>query len=753
MAYANKELETFIDNVATASKNLNAFVDFKYFYADLEGLLESYGNCAKFSVIIFYDQLNRFYIDFSNAYDESVINNVPVELARSVLDKSFRSPASWYADTGSNSDFLSVNNVTQPIIGCEPLVYKNQVYGLLVIHESVENEPLNQLWIQVLATLSSTAIINLQLYEETNHEAIENSAKLGAINRAGELLSHMDLDTLMVKIMGLVLDIVNAQVGSIMLVEKNTFVTKVEWGLRDEVMKKISHSSGIPLINNVMNNKEPLYIKDVMSDNRILNNHIVEGIDSIIIIPLYTNDRFLGLVNIVNPSEKKESSTDDMELLITITNLVSISVENALLYMEALEQERMQEQLNIARKIQQDLLPQEEPHYEHFDIAGINIMCDETGGDYYDYFSNNPEQYLNIVVGDVSGHGLGSAVYMAIARAHIRSLRDNISDISDAMCAVNKTLTYDMEKHDQFITLFLMTLDIQSKVLTYVSAGHERIIVYRTASDEFIFLQSTGLPLGLFGESEYHSEIFQLCEGDILFLYTDGLKEMMNIKHELFGIERIKASLQKHAQHSAEVMRDNIIKDALEYAGGQPSQDDVTVIVIKVKKNEENPKLTDNLNKEKRHSFVYLPNDLPAITDELIFEAAIDSVLSQKEELLEQMLEKTFSIVEKDDFLEFTFRLCLDEMMTNGIMHGNAFDPSKKLFVAIYKGCNTLSFYIRDEGKGFDESQLVISDVPTDWLRENGRGVFLIGKMMDGVTFFNGGSGVFMTKNVSYKKM
>ena len=152
------------------------------------------------------------------------------------------------------------------------------------------------------------------------------------------------------------------------------------------------------------------------------------------------------------------------------------------MYKEALEKERIREQLNIARKIQQDLMPAEAPQFDDYDISGINITCDETGGDYYDYFSPEPDKFMNIVVGDVSGHGIGAALFMATARAHIRASINNMESILKAMSIINNLLIEDMEKNDHFMTLFVLRLDLKSMQIKYISAGHETAIIYRTST-------------------------------------------------------------------------------------------------------------------------------------------------------------------------------------------------------------------------------------------------------------------------------
>ena len=751
-----ESINDYANDVIQVSHQLASCVDFISFYSELESVLFRFGGCSKYSIIIYYDQLKEFYIDYSNVFNSEAFNKVPVNLENTGLYKCFSNKESYYRNDNEELRQIYFIDENAPIYGFEPLLYKTQIYGLIVFHEAAENIGLDHDWLRLISNFAATSVINLQLYQETNQEATENSAKLWAINSAGELLSHMNLDILLVKVMELALSIVSAQVGSIILEEGGKLATKVEWGLNDAIVNNIKHADGRLLINFVRESREPFLVMNAKDDPRIDISALDVEMDSMIIIPLYTNDRFLGLVIIVNPSGSEKSYTRDTELLVTITNLVSISIENAILYKEALEKERIREQLNIARKIQQDLMPAESPQLKNYDISGINITCDETGGDYYDYFSLNPEAFLNIIVGDVSGHGIGAALFMATARAHIRASVNNYKSISKAMEVVNNLLLVDMEKNDQFMTLLIMHLDIKKKEIAYTSAGHEIAIVYRPAENTFIELHSTGLPLGLIEDSSFKEEKCKLKAGDVILLYTDGIKEAMNKKDELFGYEQIKDVLSKNSEYSADEIRERILNEVMAFSDGCEQQDDWTVVVIKVKetkkKTQKSENDKENVDSEDENSsmpsHVRYGTEVPTPSGEKVIESIIESNLNQKELLLEELMVAIDKIAHFDLEGEFNLRLSLDEALTNGIKHGNKCDISKKLFVRMYCDDSHVSFLIKDEGAGFSEDKFKSLLKPNKWFEENGRGVYLISQLMDEVNYFDSGTGVFMKKKL-----
>ncbi len=748
-------LDVSLNDFIRISQRLNSCVDFISFYSDLEGLLFRFGYCSKFSVIIYYDQLKDFYLEYSNLIDGESFNTESLSFDGSVLYECFTDKKPVYVADGEDAIVFEFAGRKYETLGCEPLLYRNQIFGMILFHKTRHEKVLNERMLHVVSNLASTTIINLQLYQETNQEASENAAKLWAISSAGELLSHMDLDTLLVKVMELVLSIVSAQVGSIMIIENDELSTKVEWGLEDKVIKRVKHSSGVPLVEYVFHEKEPFLTLNLKEDDRINDESLDVEIESLLSIPLYTASRNIGVVNIINSSDREKFSDKDIDLLVTMTNLVSISIENALLYKVALERERIREQLNIAHKIQQDLMPSKSPELDDYCIDGVNLTCDETGGDYYDYFSVNPEKHLNIIVGDVSGHGIAAALFMATARVHLRTAMTNIDSLSAAMEQVNTLLIQDMETNDKFITIIAMTLDLAKKKIRYISAGHETGIVYRESSDSFIELHSTGLPLGLIDGATFEEKEYQLQEGDVVLLYTDGIKEAMNNKEEMFGFPKIKELLKKYSHFPVDEIKNKIFEEVETFCQGVPREDDWTVVVLKVKESPEgnDSKKKSIKNKEdvencENNGGVKYLSKKPVIKGEKLFEEEVDNNLIQKEIVLDKLI----SLVEKNTDIDneseemFNLRLCLDEAMTNSILHGNNGDDSKKLYVALFKEKNHISFLIKDEGEGFDANQIEISGSPPLWELENGRGVYLIGKLMDEVVFFDGGASIFMKK-------
>jgi sigma-B regulation protein RsbU (phosphoserine phosphatase) len=240
-----------------------------------------------------------------------------------------------------------------------------------------------------------------------------------------------------------------------------------------------------------------------------------------------------------------------------------------------------QEQFRIAREIQQHLFPKAAPALQGFDIAGQSYPADATGGDYFDIMSML-QGCLGVVIGDVTGHGVGPALLMAETRAYLRILAKTNSDAGIILTKANRVLAEDLG-YERFVTLFLARLDPQSCRLAYVNAGHVPGYILDARGRVVNVLKRTGLPLGLRPDTEYHEtgEI-HLSPGQIFAMLTDGFEEAQNAADEMFGTERVVGIIQQNRQLSAAAIVEKLRQAVVEFSGAAPQLDDLTAIIIKV---------------------------------------------------------------------------------------------------------------------------------------------------------------------------
>ena len=250
-----------------------------------------------------------------------------------------------------------------------------------------------------------------------------------------------------------------------------------------------------------------------------------------------------------------------------------------------IERERMQQSLNLAKQVQQNLLPKNNLKINGFDIAGKSVYCDETGGDYYDFISirDNHKQKIGVAIGDVSGHGIPSALLMATIRASLRQRASLPGNIAKIITDVNCQLVQDVEDSGQFMTMFFLALNTESRQLEWVRAGHDPAMLYNPGSDSFSELGGSGIALGVDPKWIYEdNKKTDFSYGQIIFLSTDGIWEARNKKGEMLGKEPILNAIRKNASSDASQIIDAIFDTLDKFIGGVKIEDDMTSVIIKM---------------------------------------------------------------------------------------------------------------------------------------------------------------------------
>ena len=247
--------------------------------------------------------------------------------------------------------------------------------------------------------------------------------------------------------------------------------------------------------------------------------------------------------------------------------------------------DQLRHSLEVAKEVQQNLLPAKPPQLEGLQVAGRSVYCDETGGDYYDFIEYDQDESgrLGIVIGDVSGHGISSALLMATARAFLRQRTALPGTAAEIISDVNRQLTRDVAESGSFMSMFYLTIDKQNRSLKWVRAGHDPAILYNPADDSITELKGPGIVLGV-------DEHFQFVEGMqdglhdglVILLGTDGIWEARSLKGEMFGKEALYAIIRKNSDQDADTILDRIIDGLTDFQQGAEVEDDVTLVVLKV---------------------------------------------------------------------------------------------------------------------------------------------------------------------------
>ena len=241
--------------------------------------------------------------------------------------------------------------------------------------------------------------------------------------------------------------------------------------------------------------------------------------------------------------------------------------------------------LALAGEVQKSLLPQDQPRVKGLDIAGRNVSCDEIGGDYFDFLWRRDSRKgpFSVVVGDISGHGVDSALLMTTARAFLRMRASQPGTIAEIVTAMNRHLTRDILESGRFMTLFYLTIDSGKRRLEWVRAGHDPALIYDPASDEFDELKGSGVALGVKDDFDYEqNRRSDLAKSQIIAVGTDGIWEAVNKKGEMFGKERLKEVIRRNAAAGAGDILNAVYTELNSFTRGQKSEDDITLVIVKV---------------------------------------------------------------------------------------------------------------------------------------------------------------------------
>src|SRR5215217_7312424 len=252
------------------------------------------------------------------------------------------------------------------------------------------------------------------------------------------------------------------------------------------------------------------------------------------------------------------------------------TLRGQLLVTERIERERIEQDLRVARSIQQASLPKELPTLEGWQISPFYQPAREVGGDFYDFFELK-DGHLGIVVGDATGKGVPAALVMASARSMLRAVAQASDSPGDALRRVNDPLATDIPTN-MFVTCFYCILDPKSGSLTYANAGHALPYLHRNSAAEE--LRATGMPLGLMPGMGYEQKQTILNIGEAALLYSDGLVEAHDPKGEMFGFPRLRALVAEHGTERS--LGDFPMKELYSFVGeGWKQEDDITLLTLR----------------------------------------------------------------------------------------------------------------------------------------------------------------------------
>ncbi len=335
----------------------------------------------------------------------------------------------------------------------------------------------------------------------------------------------------------------------------------------------------------VLKKRAPIEFQEIISQTDMLDAlRNLEGItEAALFCPFIIKDKVIGFLLLSPLQSEAPYSKNEIKFLDTLIRQGSYAIENALLYEELTEQERLKRELEIARRVQLGLLPQKAPAMPGLDVDGICIPAMEIGGDYFDYFKIN-NHTLGIVVADVTGKGTSAAFYMAVIKGIMLSLSSIYTSPAQLMSELNRRIFGTMDRKI-FITMIYATIDLHKNVLRFARAGHQALIMMNAKNSQIKAFTPTGIGLGLAHDSLFDQHISEqkvhLQPGDTLLFYTDGISEAMNDDLEEFSEQRLIDVLSRQKNKTAQQIRKSIITAVKDFVQNEPQHDDITLVTVR----------------------------------------------------------------------------------------------------------------------------------------------------------------------------
>jgi phosphoserine phosphatase RsbU/P len=479
------------------------------------------------------------------------------------------------------ADFAQQTSLTY--VSVFPLTADGRLIGAIANYSRGAMAPeLLQYW-QLYAEISGAAAQQVL----AARESLKTITQLSLLFEATRLLnSTLDLSELLDLILRIARTEVNADRGTVFLVDgKDRQLWSIVASGLDHQEIRLPFGRGVA--GHVAETGETLNVEDAYSlpfFERGFDQKFGYRTKSLLCLPIrHHTGEIVGIIQLLNKQNGGAFTADDVDFLNKLSGHMAMALENARLHREALEKQRMERELEMARTIQRGLLPDAPPVIPGYDISVVNEPCYECGGDYYDFLNLGPQTML-LVVADVEGKGVSSAMVMSNLQATLRALIMHLHSLEVLALSLNEMI-YTDTKSGKFLSLFLGLVDTRRNGLHFINAGHVPPILVSGETGEYKELTDGGMVIGLFPSAEYTRGTAKLNPGDVLVCCTDGILEANNTNDDEYGTERLAACVARHRTKPAQGIIDAVLAEVKEFGVGGSNIDDKVLMVVKVSKN------------------------------------------------------------------------------------------------------------------------------------------------------------------------
>ncbi len=510
------------------------------------------------------------------------------------------------ADTTSSS----IKGLRMRSIMCAPLVFAGQVGGIVYLDARSLIRAFDRQSLEVLLGAAALAVSAIESFgsrgapppppapavDANAAKVQENFARLLDVGRT--VSSTLVLEELLELVIEKVLEVTRADRGFLMLLEAGktepVFRIGLTWNKKDgpaRRKRKLDETQFFfsrTVCRKALETKQSVVLQDAQAGGGEDASVSIMQMDlhSVMVTPLVEKGQVLGLIYVDSKMSNRSFADSDLELFEALAGQAAIGLKNAMLYSQVATQQRIESEIAIASNMQKELCPETTPKIQAIELTGYMEPAREVGGDYYDYVEDSeaPGQKLSIVVGDVSGKGLGAGIVAVMARCFLRSMIGayGMDSPSTLLGYLNHTLCGEL-KPGKFMTMLLMVWDAARSTVTYAASGHENIIVWRAATRQAETITSGGSPLGISRTTGGPTPDTQLVlqPGDTVVTYTDGVTEAMDKDSNEYTLERLVALINRVGGQHPDQIKETLLADLAAHRGEAEVSDDITLVIFR----------------------------------------------------------------------------------------------------------------------------------------------------------------------------
>lgn len=397
------------------------------------------------------------------------------------------------------------------------------------------------------------------------------------------LLNNQSVDNLAKEFLNKVSRYIQVKHSGIVIINENNVVSQHYIGINDSILKHYVTSVINEIIDETKKYKKLFEVKKFDVDLK----YIFEQCKLKIVLPIYAENKLVGLLFLGDKISEDKFTIDEIKYLESITNQIAFAIEKVFLNSKVEDNKRLQQELEFARKIQLNSLPQKQPIINNLEMTGLSIPALEVGGDFYDFLNKN-ENEVTLVVGDVSGKGTSAALYMSKIQGIIRTLFQFNLSPKEILEKSNQLISENINK-GSFISSIVLYVNTENGTCKMARAGHLPLYLFRNKTQKVEKILPKGIVLGTGKVDFFNSNLeeieFIIEENDIILLVSDGVTEARNSDNQEFEEENLIKVFQANSNQDVLSIRNNIIQAIQHFSNNVNQFDDITVLIAKYHKN------------------------------------------------------------------------------------------------------------------------------------------------------------------------